>query len=405
MPLYQYNAKDPSGNQIKDKIEADNENIAVEKLTGRGFFITSIEEFKDNNGLNIDLNLFKQRVSAEIISTFFVQLSIMIKSGISLVDALKSLENSETNKRFLECIDDLRNRIYNGSSFSEALSHHYDIFDRFTVSMIRIGETGGVLEQVLVRLAATNKRKIAIKRQLIGAFTYPSILMFVAFIVLFVLMTFAVPRFADLFAKGGIELPWATKALIQTSDYLAHNYVKVLIGIAISVFILIYYAFTDQGQSAFGELSLSIPVIKEVTKRFYVVQIAESMGLLLQAGVPLRELLIAIENTIVVPTPKNTVRKMIEHIDQGSTFKKALENDPIFPPMAQKLIETGEATGSMDSMFNEIASYYDEQLSVAIKSAMTLIEPILIVVMALLVGFIMLAVFIPLFKMSFIRAN
>ena len=269
MPLYQYNAKDPSGNQIKDKIEADNENIAVEKLTGRGFFITSIEEFKDNNGLNIDLNLFKQRVSAEIISTFFVQLSIMIKSGISLVDALKSLENSETNKRFLECIDDLRNRIYNGSSFSEALSHHYDIFDRFTVSMIRIGETGGVLEQVLVRLAATNKRKIAIKRQLIGAFTYPSILMFVAFIVLFVLMTFAVPRFADLFAKGGIELPWATKALIQTSDYLAHNYVKVLIGIAISVFILIYYAFTDQGQSAFGELSLSIPVIKEVTKSCY----------------------------------------------------------------------------------------------------------------------------------------
>ena len=127
--------------------------------------------------------------------------------------------------------------------------------------------------------------------------------------------------------------------------------------------------------------------------------------MLLQAGVPLRELLIAIENTIVVPTPKNTVRKMIEHIDQGSTFKKALENDPIFPPMAQKLIETGEATGSMDSMFNEIASYYDEQLSVAIKSAMTLIEPILIVVMALLVGFIMLAVFIPLFKMSFIRAN
>ena len=126
------------------------------------------------------------------------------------------------------------------------------------------------------------------------------------------------------------------------------------------------------------------------------------MGLLLQAGVPLRELLLAIENTMSLPTPKATVQKMKEYIDQGSNLKTALENDPIFPPMAQKLIETGENTGTMDSMFNEIATYYDEQLNAAIKAALSVMEPCLIVIMAVLVGFIMIAVFIPLFKMSFI---
>ena len=127
------------------------------------------------------------------------------------------------------------------------------------------------------------------------------------------------------------------------------------------------------------------------------------MGLLLQAGVPLRELLLAIENTMTLPTPKATVHKMKEYIDQGSNLKAALENDPIFPPMAQKLIETGENTGTMDSMFNEIATYYDDQLNAAIKATLSVLEPCLIVVMAVLVGFIMIAVFIPLFKMSFIR--
>jgi type IV pilus assembly protein PilC len=167
--------------------------------------------------------------------------------------------------------------------------------------------------------------------------------------------------------------------------------------------LFIYYALTENGRNNLTEISLKIPVVKEVTKRYFVVKISESMSLLLQAGVPLRELLLAIENTMTVHTPKTTVQKMKEYIDQGNSLKAALENDPIFPPMAQKLIETGETTGTTDSMFSEIATYYDEQLNSAIKATLSILEPCLIVFMAVLVGFIMIAVFIPLFKMSFIR--
>ena len=404
MAFFEYQAKDSEGKIITDQIEANDQSSALALLSNKGYLITSINEKKEEaQVLEADLNLFNRRVSAESISTFLIQLSIMIKCGVSLAEALQSLEHGETNPLFKECLEDLRSRVYNGASFSEALSHHLDIFDKFTVAMVRVGETGGVLEQVLIKLAASSKRRIALKGQILGALAYPCILLLVASIVLIVLMGFAVPRFADLFAKAGLELPLATKILISVSNFVSNNWIAVIVGFALIVILLVYYAITESGRNTLGEFSLKVPVFKEVTKRYFVVQISESMGLLLQAGVPLRELLVAIENTITLPTPKATVQKMKEYIDQGSNLKAALENDPIFPPMAQKLIETGETTGTMDSMFNEIATYYDEQLNAAIKATLSVLEPCLIVVMAVLVGFIMIAVFIPLFKMSFIR--
>ena len=404
MAFYQYQAKDSDGKIITDKIEADNQSSAVNILENKGYIITSIDEVKEEGQvLDTDLNLFNRRVSSETLSTFLIQLSIMIKCGVSLAEALQSLEHGEDNPTFKSCLEDLRSRVYNGASFSEALSHHMDIFDKFTVAMVRVGETGGVLEQVLVKLAASSKRRTALKGQIIGALAYPCVLLIVAGIVLLVLMGFAVPRFADLFSKAGLELPIATKILISVSNFVSTNWIAVLVGFVVFIVLLVYYAITESGRNTLVEASLKIPVLRDVSKRYFVVQISESMGLLLQAGVPLRELLLAIENTMTIPTPKATVQKMKQYIDQGSNLKTALENDPIFPPMAQKLIETGETTGTMDSMFNEIASYYDEQLNSAIKAALSIMEPCLIVIMAVLVGFIMIAVFIPLFKMSFIR--
>ena len=406
MSYFQYQAKDSSGKEIIDKIEAEDQNAALSILEDKGYLVTSITEIdgsESSNILDIDLNIFNKRISVESIATFLIQLSIMIKSGVNLAEALQSLEHGEENPRFKKCIDDLHTRVYSGASFSEALSHHMDIFDKFTVSMVRVGETGGVLEQVLVKLAASSKRRMSLRSQILGALAYPFVLLFVASIVLIVLMGYAVPRFAEVFAKGGIALPLPTKILIAISDVVANHWLAVIITLVIMVVLLIYYALTENGQNNLCEMSLKIPVLKDVTKRYFVVKISESMSLLLQAGVPLRELLLAIENTMTVPTPKATVQKMKEYIDQGGNLKSALENDPIFPSMAQKLIETGEITGTKDSMFNEIAVYYDEQLNAAIKAALSGLDPCLIVCMAVIVGFIMLAVFIPLFQMSFIR--
>ena len=406
MAIFQYQGKDPEGKIITNNIEADDEEAAVSILGNKGYLITSIIELKEGESSNIldtDLNIFNKGISVEAKSTFLIQLSIMIKCGVSLAEALQSLEHGEDNPVFKKCIEDLHNRVYSGASFSEALSHHLDVFDKFTVAMVRVGETGGVLEQVLLKLAASSKRRLSLRNQVLSALAYPCVLLFVAVIVLIVLMGFAVPRFAELFFKAGVELPLPTKMLIYASNFISANWTTIAICLVIFVILFIYYALTENGRNNLTEISLKIPVVKEVTKRYFVVKISESMSLLLQAGVPLRELLLAIENTMTVHTPKTTVQKMKEYIDQGNSLKAALENDPIFPPMAQKLIETGETTGTMDSMFSEIATYYDEQLNSAIKATLSILEPCLIVFMAVLVGFIMIAVFIPLFKMSFIR--
>ena len=406
MAIFQYQGKDPEGKIITNNIEADDEEAAVSILGNKGYLVTSIIELKEGESSNIldtDLNIFNKRISVEAKSTFLIQLSIMIKCGVSLAEALQSLEHGEDNPVFKKCIEDLHNRVYSGASFTEALSHHLDVFDKFTVAMVRVGETGGVLEQVLLKLAASSKRRLSLRNQVLGALAYPCVLLFVAVVVLIILMGFAIPRFAELFFKAGVELPLPTKMLIYTSNFISANWVTIAVCLVIFVILFIYYALTENGRNNLTEISLKIPVIKEVTKRYFVVKISESMSLLLQAGVPLRELLLAIENTMTVHTPRTTVQKMKEYIDQGNSLKASLENDPIFPPMAQKLIETGETTGTMDSMFNEIANYYDEQLNSAIKATLSILEPCLIVFMAVLVGFIMIAVFIPLFKMSFIR--
>jgi len=400
---YNYKAKDQSGNEIKGIISASDESAALNQLTEKNLVVTDLTETaEESNNLDFELSFFKG-VPAETLSAFLLQLSIMIKCGVNLSEALQSLEQGEENKNFKKVLSELRTKVYGGHSFSTALAAHPEIFDKFTVSMVRVGETGGVLEQVLIKLSSSSKRRMALKNQILGALAYPSILLLVATIVLIVLMGFAIPQFAAMFLKAGLDLPLATKILIAVSTFLSKYIIQVIVVGAVALVAFVLFLFTENGRNIVTEISLKIPVLQKVTQRYFVVQIAESMGLLLGAGVPLRELIMAIENTVTVPTPKGVLVKMRESIDQGSSLKQALENGPIFPAMAVKLVETGEMTGTLDNMFGEISTYYDDQLQAAIKSALSMLEPLLIAGMACLVGFIMLAVFVPLFKMSFIK--
>lgn len=402
MAKFAYQAKNTDGKIVKGFIEASDDSSAVQELSNQGLWVSSLEEVNGNGALDADLVIFSG-VSAETLSTFLLQLSIMIKCGVNLAEALQSLEHGEESPAFKKILGEVRAKVYGGQPFSDALAAHPDVFDRFMVAMIRVGETGGVLEQVLAKLSSTSKRRMALRNQIIGALAYPAVLFSVAGVVLLILMGFAVPRFAELFLKAGLELPIATRILISVSTFVSGNLYQVIVGVFLLIVIFVAGLFTAEGRKNVGELALHMPIMRPVMQRFFVVQIAESMGLLLAAGVPLRELLMAIEGTMTLPTPKGVVTRMREFIDQGGSLKQALEDGPIFPAMAVKLIETGEVTGSLDAMFGEVASYYDDQLQTAIKSALSMLEPLLIAMMAVVVGFIMISIFIPLFKMSFIK--
>lgn len=404
MGHYKYKAKDSEGHETSGVIAANDEAQALSELRAQNLIVTDITQTTAEDTSNLDMEIsFSRGVPAETLSTFLLQLSIMIKCGVSLSEALQSLEHGEENKNFKKILGEVRNQVYGGRAFSDALGAHPDVFDKFTVAMIRVGETGGVLEQVLIKLSSSSKRRMALKNQIIGALAYPSILLLVASVVLIVLMGFAVPQFASMFLKAGLDLPIATRILIQISNFLSQYVVQVLITGAVLFVAFVMFLFTENGRNIVTEISLKLPIIQKVTQRYFVVQISESMGLLLGAGVPLRELIMAIENTVSVPTPKAVLIRMRDSIDQGASLKQSLENGPIFPPMAVKLVETGEMTGTLDNMFGEIATYYDDQLQAAIRSVLSMLEPMLIAGMACLVGFIMLAVFVPLFQMSFMK--
>ncbi len=238
------------------------------------------------------------------------------------------------------------------------------------------------------------------RNQILSAVAYPALLLLVVCSVLMILFGFALPRFAAIFKSANFPLPWQTKLVMDIGDFVSGNLYKVLALGGFLVVLALWMVFAGTGRWIAGEIFLRIPVFRRVVKSFLMVHISEAMGMLLSAGVPLLELLSAIEKTLAMPTARKTLSQMRSFIERGSSMRMALEDDVIFSSMALKLIETGEKTGNLDQMFEEIAAYYDDVLRSSIKAVLSLLEPFLIFIMAGIVGFIIISVILPIFQMS-----
>ncbi len=397
--LFDYIAKNNDGQELKGTLEAQDKQAAMTELEKKDLWILSLDESGGSWKLDSEVRIFSW-IPARLFNAFLIQLSVMIKSGVSLLEALASLEQGEENVTLKRIVGGVKRDIEKGNSFSDALANYPEHFSPFFINMIRIGETGGVLEEVLVKLASVNQRSVALRNQLFSALTYPALLILVTSGVLGILFGFALPRFAVMFKSANFPLPLPTKIVLGVGDIFKEYYVVFLILLAVGFLLAFLGVVTRTGRWIAGEIALKIPVVRAVVRNYLIVHISESLGLLLGAGVPLLELLGAVESTLTMPTARNTLASMRTFIERGTTMRLALEGNPIFPPMALKLIETGEQTGNLDKMFNEIASYYDDVLQSSIKATLSIIEPLIIFFMAGIVGFIMLAVILPIFQMS-----
>lgn len=397
--LFYYLAKNASGEEINGSIEAFDQQAALTELSNRGLWATSINSGEKKNPLSMEIS-FLNYVPNSVFNAFLLQLAVMIRSGVQLTEALGSLENGETNKALKRVIQSVRREVEKGNPFSDALAMHPAYFDAFFVNMVRIGETGGVLEKVLIKLSAIRQRTVKMRNQLFAALAYPALLLVVISAVLVIILGFALPRFAAIFKSANFPLPWQTKLVIDIGEFVSSNFTAVLTG-GIFLFIIgLMFALTATGRWIAGEIALRIPILNQVVKSFLMVHISEAIGMLLGAGVPLLELLTSIEKTLAMPSARNTLRQMRSFVERGSSMRLALENDPIFSPMALKLIETGEKTGNLDQMFGEIATYYDDVLQSSIKTVLSLLEPFMIFIMAGIVGFIIISVILPILQMS-----
>ncbi|MBM3846329.1 MAG: type II secretion system F family protein [Verrucomicrobia bacterium] len=421
MPKFNYVAMDPRGKETKGTLEVANQNEAIGRLKEMGFFPTKVTEAvdkakegggKDAKGgkaavkkgggsINIKIPGFGGKVKTKILTTFTRQLATLVDAGLPLLRGLKVLEKQEKNPVLKDIIGKLGQSIEAGSTFSEGLAQHPKVFNRLFVNMVKAGEIGGVLEVALSRLAEFMEKAEKIKGKVVAAMFYPVAVMFVAVAILAVLMIFVIPKFRDIFKDmlPGEGLPAFTRFVLAISETVKDHAIFVIIGLAV-----IYFAFsaavkTRLGRALFDRFKLNSPVIGGVVTKVAIARFTRTLGTLISSGVPILQSLNIVKETSGNVVIGDAVSAVHESVKEGETITAPLEASKVFPPMVVSMVDVGEQTGALPEMLMKIADNYDEEVDNAVAAMTSLLEPIMIVFLAIIVGSIVIALFLPLIKL------
>ena len=422
MPRYSYIALDSHGKETKGTIEVASQNEAIGRVKEMGLFPTKIAESEKpeekaarkkaksasktggkKGGLNINLNIkipgLSGRVKPKVLTTFTRQLATLVDAGLPLLRGLRVLEKQERNRTLKGILGELALAIEGGSTFSEALAQHPKVFNRLFVNMVKAGELGGVLEVVLKRLAEFNEKAQKIKGKVKAAMFYPTAVLIVAVGILLLLMLFVIPRFKDVFAGMGVKMPWFTLFVLAISDAI-RNHALVTLG-CIAVFIVLFLLFikTKFGRRIWDKFKLKMPVLGPVISKVAIARFTRTLGTLVSSGVPILQALTIVKETAGNVIISNAISGVHESVKEGETITAPLEGSGVFPPMVVSMVDVGEQTGALPEMLLKIADNYDEEVDNAVAAMTSLLEPIMIVFLAVIVGSIVIAMFLPLIAM------
>ncbi|MGO8766051.1 MAG: type II secretion system F family protein [Limisphaerales bacterium] len=423
MPKFDYVALDNRGKETKGSIEVATQNEAIGRVKEMGLFPTKIIEAdkvlekgkkakakpakagkagKKGGAMSIELKIpgFGGKVKPKVLTTFTRQLATLVDAGLPLLRGLRVLEKQERNVTLKRILGELALSIEGGSTFSEALAQHPKVFNRLFVNMVKAGELGGVLEVVLKRLAEFSEKAQKIKGKVKAAMFYPIAVMIVAVGIMVLLMEFVVPRFKDVFAGMGFKLPWFTTFVMSISDVVRLHFVSTIIGLAIFLVIFVLLKNkTKSGRYAWDLFKLRCPPTGQVITKVAISRFTRTLGTLVSSGVPILQALTIVRETAGNVIISNAVLKVHESVKEGETITAPLEGSGVFPPMVVSMVDVGEQTGAMPEMLLKIADNYDEEVDNAVSAMTSLLEPIMIVFLAVIVGSIVIAMFLPLIQM------
>jgi type IV pilus assembly protein PilC len=432
MPKFNYVAMDSRGKETKGTLEVSNQTEAISRLKEMGYFPTKVVEAekpkKDGakktkappkpggigkKQININIPGFGG-VKAKQLTTFTRQLATLVDAGLPLLRGLRVLQKQEKNPTLKNALGDLALSIEGGSTFSEALAQHPKIFNRLFVSMVKAGELGGVLEVVLNRLSEFMEKAQKIKGKVIAAMFYPVAVMTVAVIILAVLMIFVVPKFKTIFGDmmDGAELPGFTQFVLNISEAVKTYTIMfpewaggfpmpgpVLIGLVVLAIGFKIFAKTKFGQKVIDKIKLKMPVLGPVFTKVAISRFSRTLGTLVSSGVPILQALTIVRETAGNVIVGNAVNKVHESVKEGETITQPLESANVFPPMVISMVDVGEQTGALPEMLMKIADTFDDEVDNAVSAMTSLLEPIMIVFLAVVVGSIVIALFLPLIKL------
>lgn len=398
--VFIWEGKTRQGTVQKGEIAAKSKDEVLSLLRRQNIQPINVAE-KGREKSFLSFSLGGQKIEGKDVVIFTRQLATMIDAGLPLVQCLDILGSQTENKTLAGVINQVRSDVEGGSTFAEALKKHPKVYDNLYVNMVAAGEAGGILDTILQRLAVYMEKLNKIKKQIKSAMIYPSVILFVAVAVVALLMVIVVPMLAGLFASMGQALPLPTRIVIAISNFLK-GWGGLIVAVTIIGFIvgLKQWRRTPSGLKTTDAIALKIPVMGSLIQRVAVAKFTRTLGTLLSSGVPILEGLLIVSRTAGNKVIEDSIVTTRQSVSEGKTLAEPLAAAKVFPPMVVQMIAVGEATGALDNMLNKIADFYDEEVDAAVAALTSMLEPMLMIFLGTTVGFVIVAMYMPIFQMG-----
>ena len=397
MPIFVYKGRNRSGRRVKGNLDAPSIEMAESALKRRGF--TSLK-VKPRPKDVLEGTFLEGKVKSRDMVVFSRQFATMINAGVPILQALQVMCDQTESKPLQRRLFNVRNDIEAGTSLYEALKKHPQVFDDLYVNMVNAGETGGVLDVILNRLAEYIEKAAKLKAKVKGAMIYPAVVSFVAVAVITIILVFVIPTFEQLFADFGGALPTPTKLVIGLSRWVKGNLLLLIVLIIATLIGLRYFYKWEKGRTLIDRWVLSLPLFGPLLKKVAVARFSRTLSTMVQSGVPILYALDIVAKTSGNKTVELGVIEARKSIAEGQTIAEPLDATGVFPPMVTHMISIGESTGALDNMLGKIADFYDDEVDVAVNTLTSLIEPVLIVFLGVIVGGLVVSMYLPIFKIA-----
>jgi len=399
MPNFSYKGRDSQGNAVSAKQEAQNQDALVQSLMAKGIIPTEIKEAKTSSG-NIDLSqlLTKSIPLAELV-IFARQMYSLTRAGIPMIRAIKGLSESSSHAKLKDVLNDVVVRLNSGNTLSASMAAHPHVFASIFVSIVRVGENTGRLDDSFLQIANYLELEMDTRRRIASAVRYPIFVLVAISAALVILNIFVIPTFANMFNKFGVELPWATRALLASSAFFVNYWHLLIVAVMACVVGFKYYIQTDKGKLRWGLFYIRIPIVGPVIEKTLLSRFARSFSLMLKGGVPLNNSLTLVSSTVDNAWMEVRILAMRAGIEEGKSLTITASESGMFTPLILQMISVGDETGQVDDLLLEAAQFYEREVDYELQSLTAKIEPILIGIVAVMVLILALGIFVPMWDM------
>ena len=396
---YGYKVRDKEGRLLQGSLEADSTALVASKLQSLGYVPVSIER-QGSSSISMEIKIpgFSNRVSQKDVAIFCRQFATMINSGLSLIRAMNILTQQTENKTLAGIVGEVREDVEKGASLSQALARHPKAFNRLFVAMVKAGETGGSLDSTLLQLADIIEKQVELKRKIKSAMTYPVAVLGLVLLIVSAMLIFVVPTFQELFSSLGGTLPGPTRLLIAVSSFTKKFAPLIILFDVGAIMLLRRWINTDGGRARWDAFKLRLPIFGKLVHKTALTRFSRTLAVLLRSGVPILESLEITMETVNNTVVAAAVKDVQEAVRQGETINVPLARHEIFPPMVTQMLAVGEETGMVDVMLEKVADFYDQEVEATVDALTSLLEPLLIVILGGAVGGMVVALYMPMFK-------